>query len=1705
VSLSVPGQVLIGTQLTFNVTFKPGTNVGYGPFLTLVLDGGTGATKPNCACDGLTFVSAKLVKVNGGPTDLTPLSTQARTGPCGGGSNPAPHPFASSGVQPVTVPTGAQIVTIMLPYGSVDPSQPQIDVQVTVNISPFADAFYPLKISAMGGFRYGTLDAVDNPLTDPPVFTDATSSGAQITNSAAWGAQAQTMPVPLAIKKEYLGPEGENATGPNFVGFYPLRYKLTVQVAPGQTLSNVVLNDCLPDNMAFHQLVSVTPAATVALPVIDAAAPNPNCLKVTWPSLAGSASVVFSFFIPEKDANGNPVLPPNCAPADSKNMLKVEGDWTPSDPCDSPQHVVSGPIVNTLSDKCLAVQKSVTLFKDTGAPGYTPGDILQYNLSFQIADPKTFGSLDIVDSLSDGQSLLLIPGTLDATLMVTDRFGTTSGNFSASEINVASNTGGCGTGATALTFKVSQKMISLAPPNPRHAAGILTGGLAAAPASTIPATGQLVFYAKIDDQFSQHHSPGDLFVDKEDPIRNCVLMGGKVMTNVNPPALPTSTGVVAQDDSSTLITLVGDTMRKTVFAVKRPTVAGGMSVVCGPGSSGACANSPNSPQEVRPGDQVTYRIEKVSIPSSDAEKLTIEDWLPKPTYSVTGMTFANTACGIPAPGQACLGPTDTLHTLPVAPTASANPATNSVKFDYGSFNDPTNKPRKLDLLFTTGPVTNLPFADGLFLSNIAQECEQNTFGDRSCQVAIAQVNLREPKLVIRKAAVFTNGAGTFVPAPPAPPGVVFNLGGFASGVINSTNVGLINSDLSNADANDIVTFAITIENVGGAPAYDAKVAELVPLVAGNPSCFTIVPNSIQIKRGTGAPVVPLFYSIAPTSIANGFTVTSNPALPIPIAAFHPTSGANIVVITFQAKMNTNVMPGCCANSAEIKQYTSQQGGPNFVDPINLPNLTSQITVTDTAQVCVKPTLTKSLVTSSEAHTVLPDVALGEIVRFRLVVQQPETGLLNNFKVIDALPPGMQFLSDNTARIAFVSNTGITRVLTGVPALSSPLFNVTGFTLPTSALLNARPPIPAGVISGGATCGAPVTFNLGNVKNNDNDPDFEYIVIEFNALVCNVMGNQAGTSLNDTFSVWVNDSAGVSTNLATSNAVGVNVVEPNITINKTVSPTSVVQGSTGPVNYNVTATNNGSTTAFEVVFTDTLPAGLTPIAGSLIISPLTPGCTGSIAGQSVNATCPRIAKAPGPNSAVTIKYWATINSTSCPATLTNQARVTWTNLPGLKGTTANPTLSNTTVALGNSGTNTGERNGTTAPPSLNDYAANASAPLAVACPPCGVAPPPGMVAWWPFDETNGAASVKDIAGFNNQGTPKPGSPVGSLNAPIPVAGRVSGALNFDPGLQQNGPNVEVPDHPEINFGTGNFSIDAWVYVPAPPAIYIHPIVDKLVVSASGTQGTGYALYLVSSFANGARLQFIMGDGGTLVGYGPNAPSVPFNTWTHVAMTVNRGAGTAPSTVAFYINGALLPAPGPPIPAASINNNLPLLIGESRPAGPHQAAITIDELEMFNRVVAQNEIQGIFNAGAGGKCKCLTTSNETITCNPNGTFNYTFTLTNLSSSTVGGASFSPSGSVTITPSSVTFPPLPPGGSTTVTVVVGGAGAVSGANVCLSIGLTGGGMSVCRIQQCIKLPPCSASASPTVNRPALTSPLTTSERRRRTGRGGRVSASR
>ena len=226
----------------------------------------------------------------------------------------------------------------------------------------------------------------------------------------------------------------------------------------------------------------------------------------------------------------------------------------------------------------------------------------------------------------------------------------------------------------------------------------------------------------------------------------------------------------------------------------------------------------------------------------------------------------------------------------------------------------------------------------------------------------------------------------------------------------------------------------------------------------------------------------------------------------------------------------------------------------------------------------------------------------------------------------------------------------------------------------------------------------------------------------------------------------------------------------------------------------------------------------------------------------------------------------------------------------------------------------------------------------------VTPPPGMVAWYPLDEQQGYTTVQDIAGtVQNAGWPSAPYP------PQPTSGKVGGAFYF----WGSGNHVEVPDNPELAFGSGSFTIDAWVRLVGCSQNHLYPIVEKIDPSAS----VGYSFYLV-----GDQLHLDMNGNS----FASSVLGLLYDntTWYHVAVTVDRSGSP---TGTFWLNGTAVGTFTPP--QTSVDNSQSLYIGRNYlvTGGHPYCELTIDELELFNTALTQSQIALIYNADSAGKCR------------------------------------------------------------------------------------------------------------------------------------------
>ena len=315
-----------------------------------------------------------------------------------------------------------------------------------------------------------------------------------------------------------------------------------------------------------------------------------------------------------------------------------------------------------------------------------------------------------------------------------------------------------------------------------------------------------------------------------------------------------------------------------------------------------------------------------------------------------------------------------------------------------------------------------------------------------------------------------------------------------------------------------------------------------------------------------------------------------------------------------------------------------------------------------------------------------------------------------------------------------------------------------------------------------------------------------------------------------------------------------------------------------------------------------------------------------------------------------------------------------------------------------------------------------------CPgdPC-LKPPVGMVSWWPLDEP-GPSLAHDIMGGNLGGW---------TGSPVSVPGQVSRGLQCMTASDY----VNCTPATNLNFGTGNFSIDAWILLKTQSS-GVRTIVDKRFQAAGAATPAGYAMYVFNN-----RIGFQLGDGVTFQNLGWTGPALTTNVWHHVAVVVNRGSGN----VILYQDAVSQTVPT--TVTGSVTNSAIVRLGQRWISGPIAFEGVIDEVEIFKRMLTAGEVAALYGADGHGKCKkfCRVPKASTY-WGTQQTLNVCFSIINRDWSAPMSANWSLAGLPAAAGCSVAGPTVFTPSSGTVTVPAGGS-----ATVCVTIqrpaGLTPG----------------------------------------------------
>jgi|GEM_PF-6290462 len=211
-------------------------------------------------------------------------------------------------------------------------------------------------------------------------------------------------------------------------------------------------------------------------------------------------------------------------------------------------------------------------------------------------------------------------------------------------------------------------------------------------------------------------------------------------------------------------------------------------------------------------------------------------------------------------------------------------------------------------------------------------------------------------------------------------------------------------------------------------------------------------------------------------------------------------------------------------------------------------------------------------------------------------------------------------------------------------------------------------------------------------------------------------------------------------------------------------------------------------------------------------------------------------------------------------------------------------------------------------------------------------PSGMISWWP-----GEGNANDVQD-GNHGTLQNGAGY--------AAAKVAQGFNLD-GLDDF---VLVPSAGNLG-GMSRLTIDAWVRFDRPPQGGF----GEFIVSSPG--------YLIAR--DTIALRGVVSVGGGVIEV--TAPPINDNNFHHIALVYIAGLAGDNSVLQLYVDGSVVGTRNTPTTGVISTAAGPLGIGRGPGTAGSALDGVIDEVEIFNGVLLQSEIQAIYNAGPAGKCR------------------------------------------------------------------------------------------------------------------------------------------
>ncbi len=499
---------------------------------------------------------------------------------------------------------------------------------------------------------------------------------------------------------------------------------------------------------------------------------------------------------------------------------------------------------------------------------------------------------------------------------------------------------------------------------------------------------------------------------------------------------------------------------------------------------------------------------------------------------------------------------------------------------------------------------------------------------------------------------------------------------------------MVTSGLVDSQAGDTISYSITMENTGSTTAFATDWIDTLPLHLAEISNADL--NGTAYQSGTTTPLVDGDFALSTVNETND--TVALPAFDLPVG--------NTLTITFDAILQPDVVANEILNNNTTSTWRSilgtgaRDGTDGIGSGLNNYAAEANASLEVNATIAITKQVDKSKAT------------IGEELTYKLSVYFIR-GITPDVSITDVLPDGLTYISHTTQS----TDAGLT------------------FATDTKS-----------------GSGQTVVISLGEVSNAATTDD--HIDIELKVRVDNVIGNQDGVKPanggTDTSVTAKFTTPGVGTTEASViNAVTFTITEPDISTTKNVTPDTQALGD--EVTYTVRVTNGGTSTAYDLNLTDTLPTGLTYVTGSASIPVIHNG-------QILTFVLAPLAS----GASVDISYKATVDLTAD----TTQPLVNKIN--GVYGS-----------ILDSNGSADGGRNGIDGINGLNNYVFEANATLQ---PNTDVLTPVKSMTWKQDSNNDTVISAGDLLAYDLSVTNTLAYAVGDVNVTDTLSPDVTLMLN-----------------------------------------------------------------------------------------------------------------------------------------------------------------------------------------------------------------------------------------------------------------------------------------------------------------------------------------